>query len=736
MPEKAINHAINEDRDALVTKASRLIKKMSLEEKVGQMTQITITSLIETDDDGNIQRPLKLKDEEAFLNKYIGSVLNVPDKNVKPEEWRSLLQQIHDATSKTRNNIPVIYGIDSLHGANFIYGATLFPQQIGLAATWNKKLAEKQASITALETRAAGIPWNFSPVLDVARNPLWPRIWETFGEDVHLTTELGKALMKGYQKDTLASAESIATCLKHFIGYGNSISGKDRSPAWIPERFLREYFLPPFESAIKAGAPSIMINSSEINGIPVHADKYLLTDLLRQELGFNGVLLSDWQDITYLHTTHRITKDNRGSVKVAVNAGVDMCMAPFEYSFTEDLISLVEDGEVNEERIDEAVTRILVLKYKLGLFDNPMPESKVYESFGSKESADVALETARESITLLNNKRKTLPLPKDAKILITGPAANSLNALNGGWTHTWQGKDESVSTAGKQTVAEALIEKGYDGCVTFVKGCSFKKEESFDEALQKAEEVDYIVVCVGEEPYAEHFGNIHDLKLDRAQNEYVHALSKTGKPVILVVVSGRPRRIHYLVPHVSAVLMAYLPGDEGGKAIAEILFGDANPCGKLPFTYPKYANNLLTYEHKTSDEGHLDSVAEEFQPQFEFGHGLSYTRFEYFDLSLNAEKIALGETIEVSVMVTNVGKRTGKEVVQLYVRDEVASITPPVKKLKAFKKLLLEPGQSYMAVFELHTDDLAFVGRDNKWITEPGTFKVMVGGQEASFEVE
>ncbi|MEM1137762.1 MAG: glycoside hydrolase family 3 N-terminal domain-containing protein [Bacteroidota bacterium] len=735
MPEKAINHASNEEREALHMQASRLLQTMSLEEKVGQMTQLTITSLIATDKNGQPERPLRLKNEKAFTQYQIGSVLNVPDKDVKPEEWRNLLQQMQTAVEKTDKKIPILYGIDSVHGANYIYGATLFPQQLALAATWNKKLAEQQGKITAYETRAAGIPWTFSPVLDVARNPLWPRIWESFGEDALLSTEMGKAILKGYQQDYLSHPESVAACLKHFVGYGHPLSGKDRTPAWIPERFLREYFIPPFAEAIKAGAASIMINSSEINGIPVHADHYLLTEVLRNELGFEGVLVTDWQDIVYLHTTHRTTHNKKESIKAAINAGVDMSMVPFDFSFIEDLVELVNEGEVSLERIDEAVLRILILKLKLGLFDNPLPENNGYSDFASTQNTLAALDTARESITLLNNKRKILPLSEEAKVLVTGPTAASIHALNGGWTHTWQGDDESISTPDKLNILEALEAKVGKANILYAKGASYTKTENIDEALLKAKEADYILACIGESPYTENPGNINDLNLEKAQIDFVKTLSKTGKPVILVIVAGRPRIINQLVPLVSAAIMAYLPGNEGGRALAEILYGEVNPSGKLPFTYPKFSNCLVPYDHKTSDEGHLDYDFEEFQPQFTFGHGLSYTKFEYYDLVISNEKIKLDELLEISVMVTNVGKRPGKEVVQIYIQDEVASITPPVKRLRAFKKLYLEPGQSYMAHFELKTSDLAFVGRDNLWVTEPGTFKVMVGGLEARFEI-
>jgi len=715
-----------------------LISRMSLEEKVGQMTMLTVTSLIAYEAPGKPKKPITLKSDEPFAKYHIGGLLNMPERSISPADWRKLMRQIQEKAALSPQKIPVLYGLDSVHGANYVSGATLFSQPINQAASFNLELVEAAAKVSAYETRAAGVPLNFGPMLDVGRNPLWPRLWEGFGEDVYLCQQMGLASIKGSQGHQMGSPERIAACPKHFVGYSVPISGKDRTPAWIPERFLREYFLPPFKTAFEWGVGAVIINSSEVNGIPSHADPKLLQQILRKEMGFEGVAISDWQDIVYLHKTHRVSHNNRESVKMAVMAGIDLCMTPFDFSFTEDLVSLVRDGEVPMERIDQAVRRILQLKLDLGLFENPLPEPENggYRNFGGKSSQEVSRALAEESLVLAKNDQQLLPLPPKAKILVTGPCAHSIAALNGGLTHTWQNDTPSEGEEENQpTIAEALEQRLGRAQLKYAPGTYFRKRFDIEEAMKMAADCDYVVACIGEEPYAENMGNINDLSLSEVQADLVKALAATHKPIILVLVEGRPRTIAELEPMADAIVMAFLPGNEGGNAIADLLLGKLNPSGKMPFTYPKYPNCLVTYDHKFSDEGHVDYTFEEYQPLFEFGTGLSYTDYTYSELTLSHTQLALGDSLEVSVKLKNVGKRKGKEVVQLYVRDCVASITPPVKRLRGFQKVLLQPGQAQTVKFQLHTADLAFVGLNNQWVTEPGKFEVMIGGLSADFNV-
>ena len=718
-------------QETIDQKVSGLVQKMSLEEKVGQMTQITITAFIESGNADRPARPIKYNEsmlDSAFNVYKIGSILNVPAPDFTREEWLELTSKLQKRALESGAKIPLIYGLDGVHGNNYIYGATLFPQEIGQAATWNPDLVQRAATITAYESKAAGVFWNFSPVLGVARNPLWPRVYETFGEDTYLCSEMGKAVIKGYQGDDMAAPDKLAACLKHYLGYSMPLSGKDRTPAWIPERYLRQYFLPPFAAAVKAGAATVMVNSGEINGIPVHANYHILTEILKQELGFKGFVVTDWQDIEYLYNMHFVAHNNKEAVKMAINAGIDMSMVPNEFSFARALKQLVEDGEVPMSRIDDAVSRILRVKYELGLFDHPLVDGNAYPDFGSSKFADVSYDAAKESITLLKNQNDILPLPKNKKVLVTGYTANSLNVLNGGWTHTWQGDNQDVMYKNKPTIVEAIKSKIGENNVFYTEGVSYDQEININQAVRFASQADYIIACLGEKPYAENVGNINVLDLPEAQLNLVHALAKTGKPVILVMVEGRPRIIREIVPDADGIMMAYLPSYEGGRALADIIFGDANPSGKLPITYPQYANNLVTYDHKFSDEMHVNFKIPEFLPQFEFGTGLSYTSFEYKNLTIVPPTFTNGQPVNVSVEVSNTGEREGKEVVQLYVHDEVASITPAVKKLIKFQKIDLQPGENKTVNFELSNDDFSFIGQDNKPVIEPGKFDILVGG--------
>lgn len=727
-----------------------LLKRMTLEEKVGQMTQLTIGMIVSGRDQDIKVDPAKL--EKAIVKYGVGSILNVSDQALTLDTWHQIIGQIQDvATKKTRLGIPVIYGIDSIHGANYVQGATLFPQEIGMAATWNPELMKRASEITAIETRAAGIPWSFSPVLDLGRNPLWPRFWETFGEDPYLAKVMGVAFVRGLEGADVSSQDQVASSLKHYMGYSFPLTGRDRTPAWIPENYLREYFLPPFEAAVKAGARTIMINSGEINGVPVHVNRQILTDILRSELGFKGFVVSDWEDIKKLVTIWRIAATEKEATRLAVMAGIDMSMVPLDYSFADHLIALVKEGEVPQSRIDEAVRRILRVKFELGLFEKPVPAAALKSKFALAESRQVSLQAARESMTLLKNANNILPLAKTTKVLVTGPTADSLLSLNNGWTYVWQGSEESLYPKDRHTIRRAIEEKIGATNVTYVPGTKITraantpsnstptdKEEEVDiaAAVRAAQNVDVIVLSLGEGTYCETPGNITDLTLGEPQIKLAEALKATGKPIVLVLVEGRPRIINRIADSASAILMAYNPSNEGGTAVADVLFGDVNPSGKLPFTYPRTPNGLINYDHKPFETEDTAFGNMAFKPQFQFGEGLSYTTFAYSNLRLGKQTISANEELAVSVTVTNSGRRAGQEVVLLYVSDMVASISPPNKRLRRFAKISLDPGQSRTLTFKLRRDDLSFIGADNKSVVEPGEFDVKIGGLTQRFTLK
>lgn len=722
-------------------KIEALLKRMTIEEKVGQMTQLAI-GMIAAGSDQNIKvDPAKL--EKAIVKYGVGSILNVSDQALTLDHWHQVISQIQEAaTKKTRLGIPVIYGIDSIHGANYVQGATLFPQEIGMAATWNPELMKRAAEITAAETRAAGIPWSFSPVLDLGRNPLWPRFWETFGEDPYLATVMGVAFTRGLEGTDVASQTQVATSLKHYMGYSFPLTGRDRTPAWIPENYLREYFLPPFAAAIKANARTIMINSGEINGVPGHINRHLLHGILREELGFNGFVVSDWEDIKKLVNIWRIAATEKEATRLAVMAGIDMSMVPNDYSFADHLLELVKEGAVPQSRIDEAVRRILRVKYELGLFEKPGPNAALKSNFARPESRQVALEAARESITLLKNENNLLPLAKNKKVLVTGPTADSLISLNNGWTYVWQGSEESLYPKDRHTVRQAIEAKVGAGNVTYVPGTrifrqpgstsnnnptSLEEEVDIPAAVRAAQSADVVVLALGEGSYCETPGNITDLTIGEPQLKLADAIIATGKPVVLVLVEGRPRIINRIVDRIPAIVMAYNPSNEGGTAIADVLFGDVNPSGKLPFTYPRTPNGLINYDHKPFETENTAFGNMAFKPQFSFGEGLSYTTFAYKDLRLDKQAISGNEEIGVSVTVTNTGARAGKEAVLVYVSDLVASLSPPNRRLRRFAKVNLEPNQSRTLTFKLRREDLSFIGADNKPVAEPGAFEVRIG---------
>ena len=722
-------------------KIEALLKRMTLEEKVGQMTQLAI-GMIAAGADQNIKvDPAKL--EKAVVKYGVGSILNVADQALTLDHWHEIIRQIQEAaTKKTRLGIPVIYGIDSIHGANYVQGATLFPQEIGMAATFNPELMKRAAEITAAETRAAGIPWSFSPVLDLGRNPLWPRFWETFGEDPYLASVMGVAFTRGLEGTDVASQTAVASSLKHYMGYSFPLTGRDRTPAWIPENYLREYFLPPFAAAIKANARTIMINSGEINGVPGHINRHLLHGILRDELGFNGFVVSDWEDIKKLVNIWRIAATEKEATRLAVMAGIDMSMVPNDYSFADHLIELVKEGAVPQSRIDEAVRRILRVKYELGLFENPGPNPSLKSNFARPESRQVALEAARESITLLKNANNLLPLAKNKKVLVTGPTADSLISLNNGWTYVWQGSEESLYPKDRHTIRQAIEAKVGAGNMTYVPGTrifrqpgstsnnnptSLEEEVDIAAAVSAAQSADVVVLALGEGSYCETPGNITDLTIGEPQLKLADAIIATGKPVVLVLVEGRPRIINRIADRIPAIVMAYNPSNEGGTAIADVLFGDVNPSGKLPFTYPRTPNGLINYDHKPFETENTAFGNMAFNPQFAFGEGLSYTTFAYRDLRLDKPIISANDEVTVNVTVTNTGSRAGKEAVLVYVSDLVASLSPPNRRLRRFAKVNLEPNQSRTLTFKLRREDLSFIGADNKPIAEPGEFEVRIG---------
>lgn len=720
-------------------KVSELLSKMTIEEKIGQMTQITITNFDVKGKPGVIDL---VKLNEAIQNYHIGSILNVPNPGAQTiKQWNTVLTTISNEANKTRLKIPVLYGIDAIHGSSYTAGATLFPQQIGIAATFNTAIAKKEAEISAYETRASSIPWVFSPDLDLPRNPAWSRMWESFGEDAYLSSQMGTSFVEGFQGNDVGSKYNVASCMKHFIGYGSTTTGKDRTPSIIPERILRQYDLTIYQAAIKAGAKSVMISSGEINGTPVHASKYLITDVLKNELGFKGVVVTDWQDIIYLHTRHKVAETNRDAVRIAVNAGIDMSMVPQDYSFYTDLLDLVSKGEVPMSRIDDAVSRILKMKFELNLFQNTVANLKDYPKFGSKEFIDAAYNAAAESITLLKNNNAVLPLNKSDKILVTGPTANSMKNLDGGWSYNWQGENSDTYAADKFTILEALQNKVGKENILYTKGAdlAIENDEELQKAVDMAKEASKIVLCLGEKNYTETPGDISDLYLSASQIKLALALAKLNKPIVLVLNEGRPRLISNFEDKMNAVLQCYLPGNEGARALVDILYGDVNPSGRLPYNYPRYPNSLEKYNRKyteslSDDEQNNDAKYEKsYSPQFEFGTGLSYTTFSYSNLKFDKSEISNTDTLTVTVDLKNTGSRSGKESVLLYLSDNYASITPEVKVLKRLEKITLEPNESKTITFVLNQKDLQFVNNDLKWISEKGTFKVQISNLTKEF---
>ncbi len=720
-------------------KATALIQKMTLEEKVGQMTQVTLAVIAKdgwANEDGALDGAALKK---AVRDYQVGSVLNTTAHALQAATWRQIQKEIQDEAKQTRLKIPVLYGLDAIHGQTYTLDATLFPQNIAMAATRNTELVKQVSKITAKELRASGVRWNFAPVLDLGRQPLWSRFPETYGEDVYIGKTMGAAAIAAYQESGLDKPTAVAACMKHFLGYSAARTGKDRTPAYIPDIELREYYLPQFREAVKAGAATVMINSGEINGVPVHANKYLLTDVLQKELGFEGVIVTDWEDIIRLHTRHRVAASPREAVAMAVNAGIDMSMVPGDFSFADLLKEAVQKGEVPVARINAAVQKILVLKMKLGLFDNPYPEQAAENNFGQLAYQAVALEAAREALTLLKNDNNILPLAKDKKVLVAGPGAQSISALNGCWSYTWQGKDERWYPADSKTIAQAITDKAGAAQVIVTGARGFDNAANYDTVALKtaAAGADVIVLCLGEDAYAESPGNIRDLALPANQQALAQAAIATGKPVILLLTEGRPRFISTMVPAMKGVLMAYWSGRKTAEAIADVLFGDYNPCGRLPYSYPKTMGEMVMYDRKYTED--IREIFNEnvtwdgYDPLFAFGTGLSYTSFEYSALQLSAATLNANGRLTVTLTVKNTGSRDGKHTVELYTHQHYASITPSAKRLRAFSKIFLKAGESKTVSFALTKNDLAFVNAQLKTVTEPGTFDIMIGDQQASF---
>lgn len=735
---QAMPSAIPSDKK-LEAKVEKTLSKMTLDEKIGQMTELSIDVLGEWKD-GEFQLN-KEKVYNAIAKYKVGSVLNSPGPVAQtPQKWQEIIGTIQELSMK-EIGIPCIYGLDQNHGTTYTLGGILFPQNINLGASFNPQLAHDAAVVTAYETRAANCPWTYSPTVDMARDPRWSRVWENYGEDCLVNAVMGSAAVRGFQGDdpNHIPADRIATSVKHYMGYSQARTGKDRTPAYIPVSELREKCFAPFKACVEAGALTIMVNSGSVNGVPVHANKELLTVWLKEELGWDGMLVTDWADINNLYTREHVAADKKEAIEIAINAGIDMAMEPYDLNFCTLLKELVEEGRVPMSRIDDAVRRILRLKYRLGLFDTPVTNLKDYPEFASKAHAELAVRTAEESEVLLKNKNNILPLKKGVKILVTGPNANSMRCLNGGWSYTWQGHLADRFAGEYNTIYEALgNEFGKDNVlleqgVTYVPEGNYYEENApeIEKAVAAAGNVDVIVACIGENSYCETPGNLSDLRLSENQRNLVKALAGTGKPIVLILNEGRPRIISDIEPLADAVIDILLPGNYGADALANILSGKANPSARMPYTYPKDPAALTTYDYRVSEEMDKMEGAYDYDAvisvQWPFGYGLSYTTFKYDNLKASATDFKAGDNITLSVDVTNTGAVAGKEVVMLFSRDMVASMTPENRRLRSFEKVELQPGETRTVTFNLKGSDLAFVGADGKWILEKGAFRMQAG---------
>ena len=789
--------AIPQDKK-MEQKIESQLKKMTLDEKIGQMCELTIDLLqkrtnpfagidpqnMKVDDLKKIIEKYKLENEfrlgnempaqdvmmqiymrimeiesakgfqldeamlDSVIGKYkVGSILNVPNSIAQtPAKWQEIIKRIQEKSMEVIG-IPCIYGVDQIHGTTYTLGGTFFPQGINMAATFNRELTREGARISAYETKAGSIPWTYAPVTDLGRDPRWPRMWESYGEDCYLNAEMGREAIRGFQGDNPnhVDANHVAACMKHYMGYGVPVSGKDRTPSSITLQDMREKHFAPYLEMVKGGALSVMVNSAMNNGLPFHANYELLTKWLKEDLNWDGMIVTDWADINNLYSRDHIAKDKKEAIKLAINAGIDMSMDPYDWKFCTLLKELVQEGEVSMNRIDDAVRRVLRLKFRLNLFEKPYNDLKDYPLFGSTEHAAVGLKAAEESMVLLKNSENILPLAKGKKLLITGPNANSMRTLNGGWSYSWQGDKADECAADYNTILEAFINKFgseniiYEAGVTYKKGGNWWDENApeIEKAVAAASGADYIIACIGENSYCETLGNLTNLFLSENQLKLVKELAKTGKPVILILNEGRPRLIADIEPLAKAVINIMLPGNYGGDALANLVAGDTNFSGKMPYTYPKEINSLVTYDHKPSEhigkqmEGayNYDAVV---NVQWAFGYGLSYTTFAYSNLKVNKANFTADDTLIFTVDVKNTGSCIGKESLLLFSSDLVASLTPDTRRLRAFEKVELKPNETKTITLKVKGSDLAFVGYDGKWVLEEGDFRFQIGDQTVS----
>ena len=722
-------------------KVEQVLSKMTLDEKIGQMTQLSIDVLGSFVNGEFVLDESKL--QQAIAEFKVGSVLNAPGPVAQTAaKWQEIIGRIQEVSMK-EIGIPCIYGLDQTHGTTYTLDGILFPQNINIAASFNPELAYEAARITAYETRAGSCPWTFSPTVDMARDPRWSRIWENFGEDCLVNAVMGSQSILGYQGDepNHIPANRIAASVKHYMGYSSARTGKDRTPAYISESELREKCFAPFKACVEAGALTIMVNSGSINGVPVHANHELLTKWLKEDLQWDGMLVTDWADINNLYTREHVAASKKEAIKMAVNAGIDMAMEPYDLGYCTLLKELVEENEVSMARIDDAVRRVLRLKVRLGLFEQPITPMDDYPLLGSEEHAQLALKAAEESEILLKNKDQILPLKKGTKILVTGPNAHSMRCLNGGWSYSWQGHLADRFASKYNTLYEAICQEFGADHVRLEQGVTYVAEGTYTEentpeiakAVAAAHQVDVIIACIGENSYCETPGNLSEMAISENQRNLVKALATTGKPMILVLNEGRPRIIHDLEPLAQGIIHIMLPGNFGGNALANILSGEANPSAKMPYTYPRHEAELTTYDYRVSEEMDKMEGAYDYDAvisvQWPFGYGLSYTTFEYSRLVCSHSDFNVQDELTFTVDVTNTGKRTGKEVVMLFSRDMVASLTPENRRLRAFQKVELKPGETKQVTLKIPASDLAFVGSDGRWILEAGEFRIQVGNQ-------
>lgn len=720
------------------------LKKLTLEEKIGQMMEL-VTDLFGANDKNGVFYIDEHKTDSILSRYKIGSILNAPNTCAPTaKQWEKYIAQIQKISMK-RIGIPCVFGLDQNHGSTYTQGGTLFPQNINVAATFNREIARRSAEATAYETRAVSVPWTYSPTVDLGRDARWPRIWENFGEDCYLSSEMGKAMVYGFQGEDPNNIDQyhIATSMKHFMGYGVPWTGKDRTPAYISPADLREKHFAPFLAGLQAGALTVMVNSASVNGVPMHANKEFLTGWLKEETGWDGVLITDWADINNLYTREMVAKDKKDALRIAINAGIDMIMEPYSCDACGYLVELVKEGKIPMSRIDDACRRVLRMKYRLDLFKNPTQKLKNYPKFGGEEFAKLALEGATESMVLLKNEGNILPLQHGKKILLTGPNANQMRCLDGGWSYTWQGHRADEFAGKYNTIYEAFCNEYGKENVILNQGVTYNEkgkyweenEPQIQEAVTAAKDADVIVACIGENSYTETPGNLTDLWLSENQRNLVKALAQTGKPVILVLNEGRPRLIADIEPLAQGIINILIPGNMGGDALANLVSGKSNFSGKMPYTYPKEINSLANYDFKKSEEvgtmeGAYDYNAKITQ-QWGFGYGLSYTSYRYSNLKVSQSDFRHGDIIKVSVDVKNTGKVAGKESVLLFSSDLIASVVPDGRRLRAFDKVELQPGETKTVTFELKADDLAFVGWNGKWRLEEGDFKLMIADQSA-----